>query len=221
MSGNENRPRVALIHGTAAAVAPAAAGLAAAFPEAEPWNLLDDRLLPDADAAGGLTPALAERMSRLIGFAHAEGASAVLLTCSMYGTVATAADLDIPVLAPDEAAFARVVHEGWSSVVVVGSFDTAAQDAGARLRSTLAAARVGTRVDVVTAGAAMEPSRKGDTAGLTRALLEAVSGTEVDAVVLAQYSLAPAAEDLERRLGLPVVSGPQAAAAMLKERLDA
>ncbi|MCD0445424.1 aspartate/glutamate racemase family protein [Glycomyces sp. A-F 0318] len=219
MSGE--RPRIALVHGTDAAVAPAVEGLAAAFPEAEPWNLLDDRLLPDADAAGGLTPELAERMSRLIGFARAGGASGVLLTCSMYGSVAAAARLDIPVLAPDEAAFARVAGAGWGGVLVVGSFATAAQDAGERLRSALAAAGASTRVDAVTAGAALGPSREGDTAALTRALLDAVSGRAADAVVLAQYSLAPAAGELERRLGLPVVAGPQAAAAMLKERLNA
>ncbi|THV34676.1 aspartate/glutamate racemase family protein [Glycomyces buryatensis] len=220
MTAENRRPRLALIHGTSAAVAPAVDGLAAVFPEAEPWNILDDRLLPDADAAGGLTPELAERMSRLIGFARDGGAAAVLLTCSMYGTVATSAELDIPVLAPDQAAFARVVRERWGSVLVVASFETAAIDAAARLRSTLADAGVGTRVDVVTADAALRPSRSGDVDALENALADVVADKAAcDAVVLAQYSLAPAAALLEQRLGLPVVSGPQAAAAMLKTLL--
>ena len=42
----------------------------------------------DADAAGGLTPALRDRMSTLIRYAVDGGADAVLLSCSMYGPVA-------------------------------------------------------------------------------------------------------------------------------------
>ncbi|MEU5870461.1 hypothetical protein AB0A73_02755 [Glycomyces sp. NPDC047369] len=208
--------RIALIHGTTAAVAPAVDGLAAGFPEAEPWNLLDDRLLPDADAAGGLTPELAERMSRLIAYARDGGAAGVLLTCSMYGPVAEATDIGIPVLAPDQAAFARVARERWPGVLVVASFETAARDAGRRLR----AVADGTEVESATSTAAMAPSRSGDVQGLADALHATVSaGRGYDAVVLAQYSLAPAAELLQDRLGIPVVSGPLAAAALLKSQL--
>ncbi|MFB9659792.1 hypothetical protein ACFQS3_08490 [Glycomyces mayteni] len=207
--------RIALIHGTTAAVAPAVDGLAAGFPEAEPWNLLDDRLLPDADAAGGLTPPLAERMRRLIAFAKDGGAAGVLLTCSMYGPVATA-DFGVPVLAPDEAAFARVAREGWANVLVVASFQTAALDAAQRLRAVAG----GTEVESATSTAAMGPSRSGDTAALADALEATVrAGRGYDAVVLAQYSLAPAADLLQDRLGVPVVSGPLAAAALLKSQL--
>ncbi|MEU6247661.1 hypothetical protein [Glycomyces sp. NPDC047010] len=208
--------RIALIHGTTAAVAPAVDGLAAGFPEAEPWNLLDDRLLPDADAAGGLTPALAERMSRLIAFAKDGGAAGVLLTCSMYGPVAETTDIGVPVLAPDEAAFARVAREQWADVLVVASFATAALDAVQRLRAVVE----GTEVESATSTAAMGPSRTGDTAGLADALYATVrAGRGYDAVVLAQYSLAPAADLLQDRLGVPVVSGPLAAAALLKTQL--
>ena len=215
------RPRIARVHGTSAAIAPAVDGLAGAFPEAEPWNRLDDRLLPDADAAGGLNPDLTERMSRLIGFARDEGASAVLLTCSMYGPVAAAAKLDIPVLAPDEAAFARIIRQEWGNVLMVASSETAGRDAAVRLRSALADTGVGTRVKAVTAEEALQPSRDGNAEMLARTLLEAITAEiSFDAVVLAQYSLAPAAERLERALGVPVVSGPKAAAAMLRKRLD-
>ena len=212
-------PRIALIHATTAAIAPAMDGLAAGFPEAEPWNLLDDRLLPDADAAGGLTAELSERMSGLIEYACGAGAAGVLLTCSMYGPVATAA-VGVPVLAPDEGAFERVVREHWGGVLVVASFDTAGRDAAARLRTVLDEAGSETRVASVTATAAVGPSRTGDAGAIAHACFDAIAPVGGhDAVVLAQYSLAPAAERLEARLGLPVVSGPRAAAALLKARL--
>ena len=45
-------PTVALIHATPAAMAPARAAFADRFPEARLWNLLDDLLISDAEAAG-------------------------------------------------------------------------------------------------------------------------------------------------------------------------
>ena len=57
-------------------------------PRGRLWHLLDNRLVTDADAAGGLTPALHDRMSSLIQYAVDGGADAVQLSCSMYGPVA-------------------------------------------------------------------------------------------------------------------------------------
>ena len=90
---NNDRPIVALIHASPASVAPAQAAFAAEFPTAQLWNLVDDRLVVDADRAGGLTPALHDRMSTLIRYAVEGGAHAVQLSCSRYGPVAVAAHL--------------------------------------------------------------------------------------------------------------------------------
>ena len=79
-------PVVALIHATPAAMARARAAFDERFPPAELWNLLDDRLISEAEAAGGLTPALRHRMSAPIRHAVGGGADAVLLSC-ITGTV--------------------------------------------------------------------------------------------------------------------------------------
>ena len=107
---SDQRPTVALIHASPASVAPAMAAFAEEFPDANLWNLLDDRLVVDADAAGGLTPALRERMTTLIKYAVDGGADAVQLSCSMYGPVAVdAAGSDrFTVLASDQAMFDHV-----------------------------------------------------------------------------------------------------------------
>ena len=47
-------PTVAMVHATPAAIAPAVAAFAECFPAAELWHLLDDRLVSDAEQAGGL-----------------------------------------------------------------------------------------------------------------------------------------------------------------------
>ena len=79
MSGGP--PTVALVHATPAAMAPARSAFADRFPQARLWNLLDDRLISEAEATGGLTPALRHRMQTLIRHAVDGGADAVLLSC--------------------------------------------------------------------------------------------------------------------------------------------
>ncbi|MEV6811846.1 hypothetical protein [Micromonospora sp. NPDC051296] len=99
----DSPPTVAVIHATAASMAPAADALSAAFPQARVWNLLDDLLLRQAEQHGGVTAPLRRRMSTLIGHAVDGGANAVLLSCSMYGPVAQelAPAYPVPVLASD------------------------------------------------------------------------------------------------------------------------
>ncbi|MDQ1582397.1 MAG: hypothetical protein QOF36_451 [Microbacteriaceae bacterium] len=216
-------PRIALIHGTPAAIAPAVAGMNTMFPGAEVWNILDDKLLPDADAQGGLTPHLVERMTRLIDLALADGAAGVLLTCSMYGSIAQSSTAEVPVLAPDEAAFETALAGNYRKVLLVASFESALNDAVARFTEFLRANGSATEVVGESVPAAFVATKAGDTAALTAALIEAAKPFvgSVDAVLLAQYSLAPATIALEEALGLPVISGPQAAALKLKSTITA
>jgi phosphohistidine swiveling domain-containing protein len=216
-------PRIALIHATPAAIAPAVAGMNTVFPGAEVWNILDDKLLPDADAQGGVTPHLAERMTRLIDLALAEGAAGVLLTCSMYGSVALATQADVPILAPDEAAFETALAGNYGTVLLVASFESALNDCVARFAEFLQANGSATKVVGETVPAAFVATKAGDVIALTEALIAAAKPFvgSVDAVLLAQYSLAPAAAAIEDALGLPVISGPQAAALKLKAAVTA
>ncbi|MDR6868143.1 methylmalonyl-CoA mutase cobalamin-binding subunit [Microbacterium resistens] len=216
-------PKIALISAVTAAMAPARSALGELYPEAEVWNILDDRLLSDADARGGLDDALRARMTRLIDHALAEGADGVLLTCSLYGPVATDAQRDVPVLAPDEAAFREIADARYDSVLVVASFDGAKDDSVERLKATLREAGVNTVVTAIAVPAAMAATKAQDPQALLTALAEAVTpfAAQVDAVFLAQYSLAPAARGLAEAVGVPVLSGPASSAIALRERLAA
>ncbi|MFF1379319.1 hypothetical protein [Streptomyces sp. NPDC058308] len=197
------RPRIALISATPAAAGPAVAGLAEAFPRAEPWNLLDDALLTDAEVQGGLTPGLAGRMRRLIDYAVQGGARGVLLTCSLYGPVAERADAGVPVLAADAAAFAAALAGGHRRVLVLATFDAALGDSLDRFRAVAAAD--GSRTEAV--GQVIRPGELPDPVG-------------ADAVLLAQYSLAPRADELSAALRLPVYAGPRAAAHALRAEIE-
>ncbi|MFK3676513.1 aspartate/glutamate racemase family protein [Microbacterium sp. NPDC090218] len=216
-------PKIALISAVTAAIAPARSALGELYPEAEVWNILDDRLLSDADERGGLDDALRARMVRLIDHALAEGADGVLLTCSLYGPVATDIRRAVPVLAPDEAAFGEIAVAGYDSVLVVASFEGAKDDSVERLEATLRDAGANTTVTGIAVPPAMAATKAQDPRALLSALVEACApiSSQVDAVFLAQYSLAPAAHDLSRELGIPVLSGPTSSAVALRERLAA
>lgn len=213
-------PQIALVGAVAAASPPAQAAFAAEFPEARTWNILDDRLITDALEAGEVTAELADRMAALIDYAVARGADGVLLTCSMYGPVAHAAAdrVSVPVLASDDAAFADAAGGGFSRVALVASLPLPLADARARLDALLVERDV--RLDVVEVLAEKAVAAAGDAAALADAVEAAVRGiSAIDAVLLAQYSVSPAAPLLAERLGVPVLAGPGRAAARLRKAL--
>ena len=211
------RPTVALIHATPAAVAPARGAFAKRFPAATLWNLLDDRLIVEAEEAGGLTPSLCHRMRSLIGYAVDGGADAVLLSCSMYGPVAEAAECGVPVLASDQALFDAVSEAGAPRVAVLGPIQAGVDDTVARLRERLAESAV---TGTVVQGA-REAATAGDTARLERLVAEQARQVEPDAdvVVLGQFSIAPAQQAAQAAVGVPVLSPPHLAADVLRRRL--
>lgn len=214
----DGKPLIALISAVRASIPPTLEAFASAFPDAEPWNIVDDRLLEDATDQGGLTPHLELRMQRLIDHALIEGAAGVLLTCSLYAPVAheAAADAGVPVLAPDDAVFMAVRDQGYQSVLLVSSAEDPLADSVARLRAFVGP---GVEVHGALAAEAAPAARAGDIAALTAAVAASArsSASGFDAVVLGQYSLAPAATRLAAELDLPVLAGPQYAA----ERLHA
>ncbi|MBE1536948.1 Asp/Glu/hydantoin racemase [Actinomadura algeriensis] len=214
-------PLVAIINAALASMAPAAQGLCEGFPEARPWHLLDDRLVSEADSAGGTTPALRRRMLALIDHAVRGGADAVLLSCSMYGPVAGLARQlhALPVLGSDQAMFAEIVRRAPDRAVVIGSLTSAVADSVARLEAALGASP--TQVTGVMADGAAAAASAGDREALADALAQAARPhiDEGALFLLGQYSLTPAHAVLAERLGRDVLSPPLMAARLLRQRL--
>lgn len=214
---------MALIHATTAAIGPAREAFADRFPEAGLWNLLDDLLLVQADAAGEVTEPLARRMLTLIDYALAGGADAVLLTCSMYGPVAGEVTARRPILGSDDALFARVIEVNPARVAVLGPLRAPVADTVARLRAQLDAHHAGhIQVDDGTViHGAVEAVRAGDPVALQAAVVRAVRTAEAgaDLIVLGQFSLSPAAAAAAAAVSVPVLSPPQLAADTLRAYL--
>jgi hypothetical protein len=212
----DRTPLIALIHATPASVAPAHQAFTAEFAGARLWNLLDDRLISEAEQAGGLTAGLHQRMQNLIGYAVTGGADAVLLTCSLYGPVAydVASTVSVPVLASDQALFDEVASRDPRRVAVLGPVRTGVDDTAARLRARLPGPEI-TRSVIDGARAA---TSAGDLEALDRAVCEAAQDVpqEVDLIVLGQFSVSPAQPAAQRAVPVPVLSPPHLAAQRLR-----
>ncbi|WP_433516636.1 aspartate/glutamate racemase family protein [Nonomuraea sp. CA-143628] len=210
---------VAVVNATPASVQPATEGLREGFPEAAAWHLMDDRLVTEADAAGGMTPALTRRMLALIDYAVRGGADAVLLSCSMYGPVAELARrlYEVPVTGSDERMFAEVARRRPGRVLVLSSLDSAAADSARRLQNV--AEGVGVRAVAAPGAAAAATAR--DWPALADALVRAAEFAlgPAELVLLGQYSISPVHAELADRLGVPVLSPPLMAARALREAL--
>ncbi|MFJ9174174.1 aspartate/glutamate racemase family protein [Streptomyces sp. NPDC102360] len=189
-------------------------------PGLELRHVVREELLVRAGVEG--PEAVADEVRALLEAAVADGADAVLCTCSTLGAVAEglAADAGVPVLRVDRPMAARAVAEGNG----VSPARTQLRARGriavvATVRSTLGptadlveeeAARAGRAVDVRTVfvEGAWDRFLAGDRDGYLALVAGAVDGiADADVVVLAQASLADAAE--LTRTPLPVLSSPR------------
>ena len=204
-------------------MAPAAAAFAERFPEAQLWHLMDDRLIVEADAAGGVDDRLRDRMLHLVEHAVRGGAAGVLLTCSQYSPVASDAleRFGLPVAGSDEAMFRQIANEGPRTIALLASLESTATESRTRLSATLRAFGVPTEVIGVFCPDAYTASASPDRGDLVEALARGAAPyrESADLFAVAQYSLSPAVDALQTALGARVLSPTHVAADDLQKQL--
>ena len=213
--------RIALIHAVPMAVAPVAAAFDALWPEAERFNLLDDSLSVDRQRAGALTPAIAARIAALADYAKACGANGILYTCSAFGAAieAVARACDIRVLKPNEAMFGEALATG-RRIGMLATFPPSVAGMEAEFRAQAGAS--GATIATICVPDAMAAAQRGDTTAHNALLREAAARPEAqgfDALMLAQFSMAPAREAVQAVVRCPVLTSPASAVRALRARL--
>lgn len=170
-------------------------------------HFVDERLLRRARREG--PAAVTDAVAAVLGRAVAEGARAVLCTCSTLGGVAEeagASGLAVPVLRVDRPMAAAAVAAG-SRVVLLAALASTLAPTTALIEEE--ARRAGRTVTVrpVLADAAWSRFEAGDNEGYVREVAAVADRvTHADAIVLAQASMAPA-QDLTTT-SIPVLSSP-------------
>ena len=172
-------------------------------------HFVHEDLLTRAQAGG--PDAVAGDVRAVLEQAVAEGAVAVLCTCSSIGGVAEAAaeEVGVPVLRVDRPMAAAAVAIGPRVVVVATSQSTFGPTVALVEEE---ARRAGLRADVrrLFVDGAWALFQAGDTQGYVRSVadaLDAVPGDSTDAIILAQASMTPAR--LLTTTVVPVLSSPR------------
>lgn len=161
-----------------------------AHPGLELRHFVDEDLLVRARERG--PDAVAADVRAVLARAVADGARAVLCTCSTLGAVAESAAPGVPVLRVDRPMAAAAVAAG-PRVVVLAALESTLGPTSALV--TEEAARAGRTVAVRTllVDGAWDRFEAGDTEAYVRLVAATADAvTDADAVVLAQASMAPA-----------------------------
>lgn len=215
-------PRIALIHAVATAIPPIRHAFQEGWPEAQLSNLLDDDLMPAYTREGGLTPHITERICALALYAARTGADGILFTCSVFPQAEDMAKqlVPVPLLKPDEAMFAAALDSG-TRIGVVATNPPAAPAAAAQLAAGAKTRGVEIQVIQSVAVGAFAVGTSGDAATHDRLVVEAAAriADSVDAICLAQVSMALARGAVQARVKVPVLTSPATAVARLKALL--
>jgi Asp/Glu/hydantoin racemase len=215
-------PRIALIHATPAAVDPIKAAFAQDWPEPDLVNLLDDSLSRDRAQAPDLTDDMYRRFDTLGRYALSFGADGILFTCSAFGPAIErlARAVSVPVLKPNEAMFAEALAIG-GRIGMLATFEPSIPSMAAEFEADAAVAGATVTLESVfvpDAMAALIAGKRDHHDTLVAEAATALAGCR--AIMLAQFSMAPAAGKLRQRLpGVPVLTSPGTAVAAMKKRI--
>ncbi len=207
--------RIALIHALKHSIVPIEASFARLWPDAVLMNLLDDSLSADLARDGSLNAAMTDRFLALGRYAASTGADAILFTCSAFGPCIEAVARELaprPVLKPNEAMIELAAAQAYRIGLLSTFPPTLVSMPGEFPRA----------VEVVPklAEGALAALDRGERAEHDR--LVAVASRDLrdcDVIALAQYSMAPAAEQVAAATGKPVLTTPDSAVMKMKAML--
>jgi aspartate/glutamate racemase len=218
--------RIALIHATALAIAPVQAAFQRHWPQATRMNLLDDSLSVDRAQAGELTAAMVQRFVDLASYAQRNGCDGILFTCSAFGPAIEAAGraTGLPTLKPNEAMFeqalARHVPGRTLRLGLLATFQASLPSMGAELEQAARERGIALDLRSVFVPQAMDDLARGEPGEHHRKVADAARAlTDCDAIMLAQFSMAAAAPDVQAQVPCPVLSSPDCAVLSLMQRM--
>lgn len=217
-----DRPRIALIHATRVAVDPIETAAARLWPEAETMTILEEGLSIDRQKSDDLTLALWDRIVGLAKYAECAGSQGVLFTCSAFGeAIEDAADgSPIPVMKPNEAMFDTAFAHG-DRVAMITTFGPAA--AGMEDEFRTSAAACGSKAKIIShfCEGALDAKRAGDDLKHDQLIAKCASQvTDADVIMLGQFSMAGAADQVRSATRIPILTSPEAAIREMRRRVE-
>jgi aspartate/glutamate racemase len=192
------------------------------LPDVRVINIVDDSLLDDVLAAGGLTQDITRRICQYALAAEDGGADVILSQCSSVGEAIDVARklVHIPIVKIDEPMAEEALRFG-SRVAVVATLSTTLDPTCRLIERT--ARCLGKRVQIrrVLAEGAFDVLKAGDVQGHNAMVLREIRSVQgaADVIVLAQGSMAVLVPALQG-LGVPVLASPRLGMMRVKQLLE-
>lgn len=203
---------LALIH-TSATLVPVFQQLTKAkLPTTETFNIVDDSLVRQIGAQGGITPEISARVAAYIKSAASGGADFILVTCSSIGPAVeeAAVTVKVPVLRVDQPMADAAVRAG-RRIGVIATLPTTLHPTADLVRRRAAAAAREIELKTKLCEGAFEALMSGDAVTHDRLVAAALRelSSEVDVILLAQASMARVVDTLpaaDRKI--PIFASP-------------
>ncbi len=215
--------KIAAIYTGAALVKPLSDLMKEVIPDYEVMNILDDSMIADIIAAGGMTKEVKRRLYGYYDIACTSGAELILNTCSSIGDAVYGARefMPVPIVRIDEA-MTRKAIEMADSIAVLATLSTtldptirliemSAEEAGKKVKTVSALAEGA--FPAITAGDAETHDR------LIAETAKSVANT-CDVILLSQGSMARMEKPLRDLTGKTVFSSPRLGVDMVKEIME-
>ncbi|WP_298260437.1 aspartate/glutamate racemase family protein [uncultured Litoreibacter sp.] len=218
----KTHPRIALIHATRVAIDPIEAAAKALWPEAETITILEEGLSTDRAKSEKLSDDMSRRIIDLSHYAADVKSDGILYTCSAFGAAIEQAndELSIPVMKPNEAMFDAAFDHG-DRIAMIYTFQPAAQGMEEEFSEAAKSKGSGAQITSYFCEGALEAKRAGDDATHDRLIAQtAATIRDADAIMLAQFSMAGAAEAVRNEVDIPVLTSPEAAIAEIRRRVE-
>lgn len=186
-------------------------------------NIIDDSLIADVMREKAVTPAVTRRLLHYYQTAVEIGADVILNTCSSVGEVVALGQqvVDVPIVRIDEPMAAEAVRN-YSRIGVIATLPTTLQPTMRLLQAQAEkAGRDVTLIDGLAEGA-YDALVSGSPEQHDALILETALRLkpQVDALVLAQGSMARMERRLAEATGLPVLSSPRRGVEAVKAALE-
>ncbi len=193
------------------------------LPDVRLVNLIDDSLIYDVMQAGGVTPQVSGRLLGYYRSAAELGADVILNTCSSVGEAADRARafVSVPIVKIDEQ-MAREAVGGYDRIGVIATLPTTLAPTMALLRSQAGAAGRSVALTEGLAKGAYDALVGGRPEEHDRRIAETAAelASSVDAIVLAQGSMARMEASLREITGKLVLSSPRLGVMAVKRLLE-
>lgn len=213
--------KVALIHTVQSVLATFGTSVKKAVGEVEITNTLDEYLASDPGKRGEFTIENKNRLFSIIKCAEMTEADAIVVTCSTLSPIVEEIRpfIKTPLITIDEAMIKNALELGTRITIMATAESTIGPT---RIKLLNEAQKLGKEVEltIIHCPEAYEAMKAGDLETHNELLKEkALEIKQQDAVILAQASMAPMQQNIEKICGCTVLSSPQHCINQLKELL--